>query len=129
MKKCVLLVVAFLSLTSCQNDTVEKPDNLIPEEKMVEIIYDLSILQAMRNSNQSVLDSNNINSATYIYKKYKIDSLQFAKSNQFYAAKDIKKYEKMYQSVNEKLLANKAVVDTLVEKQRKAEIVKLRKDQ
>lgn len=116
-------------MASCQKDSIEKPDNLIPEEKMVDIIYDLSILQAMRNSNQKFLDSNDVNAATYIYKKYKIDSLQFAKSNQYYAAENIKKYEKMYQSVNEKLIADKAAVDTLLEKQRKKEVENLKKNQ
>lgn len=119
MKKYFLFIVVFSFLASCQSDTVEKPDNLIPEDKMADIIYDLSILQAMRNSNQSVLDSNSVNPNTYIYKKYKIDSLQFAKSNQYYATKSIKKYDQLYQSVNDRILKNKAAVDTLLAKQKK----------
>ncbi|MFC6098175.1 DUF4296 domain-containing protein [Flavobacterium qiangtangense] len=119
MKKYFLFLVVFSSLASCQSDSVEKPDNLIPEDKMIDIIYDLSILQAMRNSNQSVLDSNSINPNTYIYKKYKIDSLQFAKSNQYYAAKSIKEYDQLYQSVNDRIVKNKAAVDTLLAKQKR----------
>lgn len=119
MKKYFLFLVVFSFLASCQSDTVEKPDNLIPEDKMADIIYDLSILQAMRNSNQSVLDSNSVNPNTYIYKKYKIDSLQFAKSNQYYATKSIKKYDQLYQSVNDRIVKNKAAVDTLLAKQKK----------
>lgn len=119
MKKYFLFLVVFSFLASCQSDTVEKPDNLIPEDKMADIIYDLSILQAMRNSNQSVLDSNSLNPNTYIYKKYKIDSLQFAKSNQYYATKSIKKYDQLYQSVNDRIVKNKAAVDTLLAKQKK----------
>lgn len=126
MKKCFLFFVAFLTLASCQKDAIEKPENLISEEKMVDIIYDLSILQAMRNSNQAVLDSNKINPATYVYKKYKVDSLQFAESNRYYAAENIKKYDKMYQSVNERILAQKAEVDTLLEKQRKNDLEKIK---
>lgn len=126
MKKCFLFFVAFLTLVSCQKDAIEKPENLISEEKMVDIIYDLSILQAMRNSNQAVLDSNKINPATYVYKKYKVDSLQFAESNRYYAAENIKKYDKMYQSVNERILAQKAEVDTLLEKQRKNDLEKIK---
>jgi hypothetical protein len=119
MKKYFLFLVVFSSLASCQSDSVKKPDNLIPEDKMIDIIYDLSILQAMRNSNQSVLDSNSINPNTYIYKKYKIDSLQFAKSNQYYAAKSIKEYDQLYQSVNDRIVKNKAAVDTLLAKQKR----------
>ena len=119
MKKYFLFLVVFSSLASCQSDSVKRPDNLIPEDKMIDIIYDLSILQAMRNSNQSVLDSNSINPNTYIYKKYKIDSLQFAKSNQYYAAKSIKEHDQLYQSVNDRIVKNKAAVDTLLAKQKR----------
>ena len=128
MKKYFLLLIAVSLLTSCQNNTVEKPDNLIPEDQMVDIIYDLSILQAMRNSNQDVLDSNRVNPNTYIYKKYKIDSLQFAKSNQYYAAKSIKKYDQLYQSVNDRILQNKAAVDTLLAKQKKNDLKLIKSD-
>jgi hypothetical protein len=117
MKKFFLFLAILMVLASCQKDTIEKPDNLIEREKMVDIIYDLSILQAMRNGNQAVLDSNKINPSTYIYKKYKVDSLQFARSNQYYAAENIKNYEKMYVAVNDRLLANKAKADTLAKKE------------
>lgn len=116
MKKYVLIFGVFFVLASCQKEGIEKPDNLIPKEKMIDIIYDLSILQSMRNGNQAVLDSNKINASTYVYKKYKIDSLQFAKSNEYYAAESIKNYEKLYESVNERLLKNKTLADTLAKK-------------
>ena len=117
MKKCYLYFVAMVFLASCQDATVEKPENLIPEDKMVDIIYDLSVLQAMRSANQGVLDSNKINPSTYVYKKYKIDSIQFAKSNEFYAASNIKKYEKLYQQVNDRLMKEKTVADTLLKRE------------
>ena len=104
-------------MASCQKATVEEPENLIPEDKMVDIIYDLSVLQAMRSANQEVLDSNKVNPSTYVYKKYKIDSLQFAKSNEFYAASDIKKYEKLYQKVNDRLVKEKTAADTLIKRE------------
>lgn len=114
MKKCFLFLALFSILASCQKDTVEKPDNLIEKDKMVVIIYDISVLQAIRNSNQSVLDSNFVDPSTYVYKKYKIDSLQFAKSNQYYAANDIKAYGELYDRVNERLLSDKTKADTLI---------------
>jgi len=106
-----------MAFVSCQKATVEEPENLIPEDKMVDIIYDLSVLQAMRSANQEVLDSNKVNPSTYVYKKYKIDSLQFAKSNEFYAASDIKKYEKLYQKVNDRLVKEKTAADTLIKRE------------
>lgn len=121
MKKPFLFIALFSILVSCQKENVEKPDNLIEKEKMIDIIYDLSVLQGIRSINQSELDSNHINPSTYVYKKYKVDSLQFAKSNQYYAAKDIKKYRALYDKVNERLLANKAIADTLIKKQEEKE--------
>jgi hypothetical protein len=48
-------------------------------------MYDLAVLEGIKYQNR-LLDSNQINSATYIYKKYKIDSLQLAQSNVYYAS-------------------------------------------
>ena len=83
---------------------------------MVDIIYDLTILQAMRGNFQAKLDSNNIDVANYVYKKYKIDSLQFANSNRYYAS-DVASYNRMYNRVNERLVSEKAKADTLAKKE------------
>ena len=101
-------------MVSCSN-AIEKPDNLIEKEKMDDIIYDLTILQAMRGSFQGKLDSSSVNSATYIYKKYNIDSAQFANSNRYYAS-DVAAYNRMYNRVNERLTANKVKADTLAKR-------------
>ncbi|HEU4497518.1 MAG TPA: DUF4296 domain-containing protein [Flavobacterium sp.] len=117
MKKYLSIFAACCFFASCKEETaIEKPENLIPEEKMADIIYDLSILQAMRNSHQAVLDSSHIDPNTYVYKKYKIDSLQFARSNAYYAAKSIKDYEKIYTAVNDRILAEKASADSASKK-------------
>lgn len=61
-----MLIVSFI-LISCSN-AIKKPDNLIEKDQMVDIIYDLTILQAMRGNFQAKLDSSNVNPANYIYK-------------------------------------------------------------
>ena len=82
-------------------------------------MYDLSLLQAIRGSNnQSVLDSNGIDPATYIYKKYKIDSLQFAQNNRYYAS-DVKSYNRMFNKLNQRILDNKAAADSIEKKNSK----------
>lgn len=116
MKKYFLIAVGFCFLISCNNNAIDKPDNLIEKDKMVDIIYDLTILQAMRGNFQAKLDSNNIDVANYVYKKYKIDSLQFANSNRYYAS-DVASYNRMYNRVNERLVSEKAKADTLAKKQ------------
>jgi len=117
MKKYFLLLIGFSFLVSC-DDKVEKPDNLIEKEKMDDIIYDLTILQAMRGSFQARLDSSNVNPANYVYKKYNIDSAQFVNSNRYYAS-DVAAYNRMYNRVNERLTANKVKADTIVKREEK----------
>lgn len=101
--RIIVFIFAILLLASgCGDDAIKKPDNLIEKEKMVDIIYDLSIVEAIRSQRPSVFEKNNVNPNTYIYKKYGIDSLQFAKSNEYYAS-DIKGYKKIYEEVSKRL--------------------------
>ncbi|MSP85126.1 MAG: DUF4296 domain-containing protein [Flavobacteriaceae bacterium] len=102
MKKIVFLFLLFAILISCQKPAVSKPYNLIDEEVMVDIMYDISVLEAMKSQKVLVLEVNKINPNTYIYKKYKIDSLLFSNSNKFYAS-DIKKYKEIFDKVNKRI--------------------------
>jgi hypothetical protein len=114
MKKYILLfTILILGVVSCKDEIIPKPKNLIPKEKMEDIIYDLAILEAARTQNSSV--QNYIKPTEFIINKYKVDSLTFAKSTQYYAS-DIKEYKKMYDVVkyrlsndNSKLTSKKAV--------------------
>lgn len=117
MKKYFLLVVLALLVVACKKEAIQKPDNLIPQDKMKKIIYDITLLQAIRGVNQAALDSNRVDAVTYIYKKYKVDSLQFAKSDQYYATKDIKEYEKMYQDISTSIVNAKVKADSLAKKE------------
>lgn len=102
MKKFILLftILAFVT-TSCKDAIIAKPKNLISKDKMEDIIYDLAILEAARTQNSSV--QNYIKPTEFIKNKYKIDSITFAKSTQYYAS-DIKEYQKMYEVVKERLV-------------------------
>ncbi|HEU0135725.1 MAG TPA: DUF4296 domain-containing protein [Flavobacterium sp.] len=123
MKKLTAFCSLILFL-ACGSPAVEKPDNLIEEEVMVNIFYDLAVMDAIKSHSPLSLSSRAIVPDIYIYKKYKIDSLQFAKSNQYYAA-DIEKYKKIYVKVGERLEANKAQADSLVIKSNKTPGLKL----
>ena len=57
------------------------------------------------------LSEEQINSNTYIYKKYAIDSLTFYQNQRYYAA-DVKQYKKMYQEVLDRLDEEKAVANS-----------------
>lgn len=106
MKKIILLfTVLFFGATSCKEEIIPKPKNLIEKDKMVNIIYDLAILEAARTQNASV--QNYPKPTEFIKNKYKIDSLTFAKSTQYYAS-DIKEYKKMYDEVKDRLITANA---------------------
>jgi len=102
MKKLGILLLCFALFESCQNAPIEKPDNLIDQEKMVDIMFDISVLEAMKSQTTLVLESNKINPNNYIYKKYSIDSLQFANSDKYYAS-DIKKYKEIFDEVTKRI--------------------------
>jgi hypothetical protein len=121
MKKVMSLFILAVLFLSCNKDLVEKPDDLIDEKVMKEIIYDISLLDAIKYQNPDSLFSNGINPKTYIFKKYKIDSLQLAKSNAYYAA-DYREYKKMLDDINSRLNNEKNAIDLLVKKaEKKAE--------
>jgi hypothetical protein len=102
-------------LAACAKPAVEKPDNLIEEGKMVDIMYDLSLLESIKSQKPTAFETYHINPNTYIYKKYKIDSLQFAKSSRYYAT-DLEKYKAMYDKVAKKIEARKISVDSVIVK-------------
>jgi hypothetical protein len=48
MKKILLLLFRIIS---CKEDAVDKPSKLIAEDKMIDVMYDLSILDAIKYQN------------------------------------------------------------------------------
>lgn len=123
MKKILCyLIVVFSIFTSCQKEVVTTPKNLIEKDKMVNIMYDLSLLESIKIQNPSSVDSFKINPNQYIYKKYKIDSVQFAQNNIYYAA-DYKEYKKMYEQVKSRLDKNVIAVEALIKNKKKKDLL------
>ena len=120
MRKIVSLFTFIALLISCNKDLVEKPNNLIDKKKMGDILYDMSILEAIKYQSPDTLKAYGINPKTYVYKKYKIDSLQFAKSISYYAA-DYREYKGMYDVLNNRLKKEKTAVDLIIKKKAKKE--------
>lgn len=95
MKKLALIIVLFVF--SCQNNGEEKPDNLIEKDKMVDILYDVSLLEAVRSQGiNGGVTNKEIND--FVKRKYNVDSTQFVKSNRYYAA-DVEEYKEMYEKI------------------------------
>ena len=103
MKKIITYFVVGILFWNC-SENVKKPSNLIPKEKMIDIFYDMNLLQTIRNNDFRLYQSYNINPEQYIYTKYNIDSLQFVQSNKYYAL-NTEEYEKMLDVVIERIEA------------------------
>lgn len=112
MKKIISFLAIILLLVSCKEE-VEKPNRLIEKDVMVNIIYDLSLLEAIKYQNPASLDTFKINPTKYIYNKYKIDSLQFAQNNTYYAS-TYEEYANIIDQINNRLIKNKAELTELI---------------
>lgn len=101
MKKIALLFSLIFCISSCKNETIKAPKKIIERDQMIEILYDLSVLEALKS--QTMGDQNQYPKPFELIKeKYKIDSLTFVQNTQFYAS-DIEDYKKMYGEVKKKL--------------------------
>lgn len=109
MKKTALLLGILMLLTGCKDSVVEAPQKPIDEETMANILYDLSVYEAMKSKKPGLFTGS---TSDYVYKKYHIDSLQFAQNNRYYAS-EISKYQKIYENVNARLLAESKLADSL----------------
>ena len=108
--KQVLFLFISLFVISCSKNPVPKPDNLLDEKVMVDIIYDISILQATDGSMPYKLTEHNIKMDQYILDKYKIDSTTYRQNQKYYAA-NARKYKKIYKKVIERLEQEKIKVE------------------
>ena len=117
MKKILFILFIFCSCEFVNNENLV-PDNLIAEEKMVDILYDMSLISVSKGINKRILENNGMKPKKYILKKYNIDSLQFVLSNEYYS-KDLEKYLKIYEHVLNKLEINREFIVDSIENYKK----------
>ncbi|MEP6262160.1 MAG: DUF4296 domain-containing protein [Gillisia sp.] len=110
-----------LLLYSCQDiEKVEKPKNLIPEQKMAEVLTDLSLLNSAKNYNRKFLEETGLKPDEYLYTKYSIDSARLSQSTRYYAANQ-PKLEAIYKRVKsnlEKLQRDMEVIKAIEDKKK-----------
>lgn len=101
--RLTFLIFFMIYFISCQD--VQKPEiptNLISKEDMVGILTDVYVSNAARNVNNKLLRNKNIKLDSVIFIKYKVDSLQFALSNDYYSS-NLDIYRELLIKVQEKL--------------------------
>ena len=118
LKRLSLFLGIILVATSCyQYNKPEKPKDLIPKEQMVNILIDAKLLTSANGKNKKILESNNLKPEAYIYRKYNIDSLRFATSNNYYSY-----YAEEYNEIYSKIKDSLEVIQNIYTELNKKEI-------
>ncbi len=102
MRFCFVFILLFSAFSCNKLKGPEKPEHLISKDKMVAILIDAKFIASTGSKNKLIMRSKGLDTETYIYKKYNIDSLQFALSNNYYAF-HINEYEAIYKRVVDSL--------------------------
>jgi hypothetical protein len=101
----VILSIILIASVSCDKLPIEKPENLIKEKKMIDMLVDIHIAEATYRHLQYDSAIRNSSSSNFYYSildKYEVQDSVFEKSFVFYASSP-KQFEKMYQDVMNKL--------------------------
>ena len=112
IKKNILIFFVML-VFSCQDSALfEKPENLLDELTMENIIYEaimMDVMSTFKPKNKKFID---IMGSPYLFLKYNIDSLQLARSNEYYT-KNPKVMSKIYKKVLMRMERNKDSIDNI----------------
>ncbi|AEK22436.1 Conserved hypothetical protein [Capnocytophaga canimorsus Cc5] len=106
MKQLFIVLFLILTLFGCRQNIIPKPENLISERQMEKIMYDLTLLDAIKSTDYTYMEQQKANFTQLIYEKYAIDSLQLAESMVYYASIP-EVYNRMMNSVEQRLKENK----------------------
>lgn len=113
MKRARAFFVICILAVSCQGvNPLDKPDNLIPLDKMEKIIYDMSIINSARGYNIQLFSQTGVKPESYVFEKHYIDSLQYAASTVYYSA-DIDEYKELLERVKARVELEFKVKDSL----------------
>lgn len=118
--------IPFLFL-GCQSvEKAPKPEDLIGEEKMINVLVDMLKVDATISYSTGLFEKRDVEAKDLIFEKYKIDSLQLAQSSAYYS-EDFKVNQRIYDSVETRLKRERAALDSLSDK-RNDSIRTVRKD-
>ena len=116
MKKYFAIILLCL-VSSCQDiEEVSRPEDLIPPEKMVDVLTEAALLHGARTYNRDMMESKGIRLEEYLWEKYDIDSVQLLRSNAYYGQRyDL--YKQIYDSVKIRLERLMVLYDTIRERE------------
>lgn len=103
------ILLLFL-LIACAEQVVEEPEGLIESNTMIDILYDISVLNAIQSTSPGTLGAWDKELMEIIYIRYEIDSTRLAESDAYYASIPIQ-YKAMYDSVQKRIESKTASVE------------------
>ncbi|MFL1894716.1 DUF4296 domain-containing protein [Aquimarina sp. 2-A2] len=113
----LLATLFILMIIGCDSvEKVEKPEVLLEEDQMVEILTDIAFIKAAKSSHRSVLNEHNVDPEALIFNKYSIDSAVFAQNNAWYLSK-IKVYKDIFTRVKANIDSAKSNYEILKKKE------------
>lgn len=106
----VFIILLSILVLSCAEEVITKPENLIPREKMTQILYELALLNSAKNTGSVLLEEEVGSPTAFIFKQYEVDSLQFVKSDIYYASQPLV-YEAIYKDIADRLEKQKELFE------------------
>ncbi len=110
MKKLIFLLLFIVA--ACGTRMIDPPEHLIEKDKFVDILFDLTLYNGIRNHTTPVFSTQELRIMPYLYSKYDFDSLQFFESNLYYASRgDL--YLAMFDTVRVRIERTEQLMDSL----------------
>jgi len=97
----ILLLLLLITIVSCEDEIVQKPENLIKEDQMIDMLVDIHLGQATYNHfryDSIMLNNSSVNFYYSVLEKYQVPDTVFEQSFVYYSGKP-KNFEKMYRKV------------------------------
>ena len=112
MIRTLLIGLMFFTALSCSTRMLEPPEQLITKDKFVDILYELTVYNGVRNNTTPAFTSSDLQIMPYLYSKYDFDSVQFFESNLYYASSgDL--YLAMLDTVRARMERTEILLDSL----------------
>ncbi len=110
--KHLLFIIILLSLGGCSRFKDPKPADLIPQEKMIQVLADIHVADALVEHRSGTQNNLPLTSALYarIYHNYGITAAQYKSSYSYYEAHPVQ-MDRMYEQVITELSKKEALLN------------------
>ncbi len=127
--KPFIILFFIISFVSCDtNFSAPKPDNLLENQQMEDILYDIKFLAAAKSKKYKILKDNNVKVDSLIYQKYKIDSTTLHQNIAYYSTHSLKTYKEMEHNIQLRFEAERKKIGTALKEKDSVRLAKKKKE-